>query len=255
MLTFPIQQCLHTPDRQAHMVQLYRNAEMLAEIVFEYVSAGTAYGDGVVMIVNRDHLPLFKEVIQRNGRCLDAYVKNGQLVLLDAHETLAAVCENELPNWQLVTRHIGKIIDAMKDRFFHVRVYGEMVDILWQKQNADTAARLEVLWNRLVKTYDFSLLCGYQIDDTDPSAYAGPLHVICESSSHLLDSPFGPGLDHAVDKALDKVLGQTVARQNRDLAMTEPPYIKMNKGQAKLFFLADYMPNVTSRILQELRAA
>lgn len=207
------------------------------------------------MIVNRDHLPLFREVMRSNGRYLDAFMKDNQLVLLDAHYALAAVCENGIPNWQHIACHTGKIVDSMKDRFFHVRVYDEMVDILWQQQDADTAARLEVLWNRLVRTYDFSLLCGYQIDDTDPSAYAGPLHVICDSSSHLLDSPFGPELDVAIDRALEKVLDQTVAKQIRDLAKTKPMHIKMNEGQAKLFFLADHMPNATNRILQELRAA
>ena len=42
-----------------------------------------------------------------------------------------------------------------------IRVYGEMVDLLWQEGNSDGAIRLEILWNQLASAYEFSLLCGY----------------------------------------------------------------------------------------------
>ncbi|HUE89320.1 MAG TPA: hypothetical protein VMO26_24845 [Vicinamibacterales bacterium] len=42
-----------------------------------------------------------------------------------------------------------------------VRAYGEMVDVLWQAGHTVAATKLEMLWNELAGTHDFSLLCGY----------------------------------------------------------------------------------------------
>jgi hypothetical protein len=36
-----------------------------------------------------------------------------------------------------------------------------MVDVLWKDSMSSAAIRLEMLWNRLANTHDFSLLCGY----------------------------------------------------------------------------------------------
>lgn len=38
-----------------------------------------------------------------------------------------------------------------------VRAYGEMVNVLWQAGHTVAATRLEMLWNELAQTHDFSL--------------------------------------------------------------------------------------------------
>jgi hypothetical protein len=42
-----------------------------------------------------------------------------------------------------------------------IRAYGEMVDLLWKDGRSAASIKLEMLWNRLAGTHDFSLLCGY----------------------------------------------------------------------------------------------
>jgi hypothetical protein len=42
-----------------------------------------------------------------------------------------------------------------------VRVFGEMVSLLWDAGLIDAAVELEVLWNELGVQYPFSLLCAY----------------------------------------------------------------------------------------------
>jgi hypothetical protein len=48
----------------------------------------------------------------------------------------------------------------------HPRVafFGEAVSLLWAEGKADAAIRLEQLWNRLGKTYEMDLLCGYALN-------------------------------------------------------------------------------------------
>jgi hypothetical protein len=42
-----------------------------------------------------------------------------------------------------------------------VRVYGEMVALLWEEGRVTAAMSLEGLWNDLATTHPFELLCGY----------------------------------------------------------------------------------------------
>ena len=44
-----------------------------------------------------------------------------------------------------------------------IRAYGEMVDVLWKRQQTEAAIRLETLWNDLARWHRFGLLCGYAI--------------------------------------------------------------------------------------------
>jgi len=42
-----------------------------------------------------------------------------------------------------------------------VRIFGQVIDVLWQKGEHDAAIQLEMLWNQLARTETFSLLSTY----------------------------------------------------------------------------------------------
>jgi hypothetical protein len=69
-----------------------------------------------------------------------------------------------------------------------VRVYGEMVGLLWKNGNEAAAESLEAQWNQLMAVRKFSLLCGYSMDDVGQGA---GLKKICDQHSHvvLADNP------------------------------------------------------------------
>src|SRR5256885_1581269 len=46
-------------------------------------------------------------------------------------------------------------------RFGSVRVFGEMVDVLWKRGRGTSALELEVLWGRLLAAHDVDLLFAY----------------------------------------------------------------------------------------------
>lgn len=50
-------------------------------------------------------------------------------------------------------------------------MYGEMVNLLWEKGNLSAALRLEQLWNELGKTHSFALHCSYAMDIFDPATH------------------------------------------------------------------------------------
>jgi hypothetical protein len=62
-----------------------------------------------------------------------------------------------------MTRLIEDLRRASGRRGAQVRIYSEMIDILWQEGRGSDAVRLETWWNRLSATEDFRLLFAYSL--------------------------------------------------------------------------------------------
>jgi hypothetical protein len=60
-----------------------------------------------------------------------------------------------------------------------------MVDVLWKAGQDVAAIRLEMLWNKLAMTHDFSLLCGYAMGDFYKDAGLADIHA---EHSHILST-------------------------------------------------------------------
>jgi hypothetical protein len=62
-----------------------------------------------------------------------------------------------------------------------IRIYGEMVDVLWKQGQHDAALQLEMLWTHLAASEAFSLLCGYAM-----GSFYKDIHFddICRQHTH-----------------------------------------------------------------------
>jgi signal transduction histidine kinase len=66
-----------------------------------------------------------------------------------------------------------------------LRLYGEMVDLLWRDGNTEGALQLEQLWNDLAHTYEFSLLCAYAMGNFYRSGDAERFQQICRHHTRV----------------------------------------------------------------------
>ena len=73
-------------------------------------------------------------------------------------------------------------MSARRRRKRLVRIYGEMVDVLWSRGREDAALSLEILWNQLIAGRKCSLLCGYSSGVGQGDGF----HAICNRHSHVL---------------------------------------------------------------------
>lgn len=95
----------------------------------------------------------------------------GQLTLIDADQLLSRFMRNDLPDPALFRTVVGDVIEKARTGGRHpeVRVYGEMVNLLW-RWNLAAATRLEELWNEVIQAHSVSLFCAYSLDKRDPDA-------------------------------------------------------------------------------------
>jgi hypothetical protein len=177
----------HSGARSYHAVRFYESERSLAKIVAEFLEEGLTDGaPGIVVATPTQRAAIVRELVVR-GVDVVPLKHSGDLVLLDAEDTLSAfMTDGQLDAGAFNERLCAIIEGACRGRTdCTVRIYGQMVDILWKQGKCDLAIRLEMLWNQLAHTQRFSLLCGYAIGPFYKNAH---FREICAQHTHVVSA-------------------------------------------------------------------
>ena len=235
-----------------HAAQLYGDLSDLAGSVASFLVSGFELGQGAIIVSTAEHHPAFMSALDAAGWDEARIEHEGLLVTADAEESLAAILDGgESPSPSAFAREVG----AMLDRFpgTHVRVFGEMVDVLCKSGRQDAAMALEELWNGLAQRRDFSLLCGYNLDVFDRRSQADTLPHVCRAHSHVLPVLDPARLQRAVDQALEEVLGAAEAGKVYVVVSQELRGDRVPMAQVLLMWISENMPALAERVLASAR--
>lgn len=179
-----------THSAHHHAVQFYASDHTLFTTVATFLAEGLVAGQPAIIIATPTHRAAIVEHLYGKLIDCDAAIRNGDLLLLDAQETLDRFMIGDEPQATLFFDNVGRLIDqVLNGRQAVLRAYGEMVDVLWRAGQSESAIKLEMLWNRLAVRYRFSLLCGYSLGnfykqpDGMLTVSAQHSHVVTEPSS------------------------------------------------------------------------
>ncbi len=239
----------------AHAAQIYVEADELADSVAEYFAAGFEAGEPAVLVATGEHASLVAERLAAEGWDARRIEELGLLVAVDAETTLGQIMEGPHPSPVAFERVSGGLLDALGERFpgRRVRAFGEMVNILCERGQRDAAFELEELWNRLARTRNFSLLCGYRLDVFDRSSQVETLPDVCRLHTHVAPGPDAQRLAHAVDAALVGVLGAPGTGQVYSLVGAEIRERRVPPSQLALMWVSRNMPMSAERVLAAAR--
>jgi hypothetical protein len=179
-----------------HAVQFYGSDASLFVTVAGFLAEGLVAGQPSVVIATPDHRVAIEEHL--GDRLIDCELarRNGDLVMLDAEQTLELFMVGDDPDADLFEMNVGRVIDQVlggRNRTT-VRAYGEMVDLLWKQGRSHSAIQLEILWNKLALKHNFALLCGYSMGSFYKQTKQ--LEEISALHSHVVDTnvvPFSRG--------------------------------------------------------------
>ena len=169
-----------------HAVQFYGSDQSLCATVGGFISEGLVSGQPAIVIATPMHTAAILDDLRRRLIDVEQAKRIGDLVCLDAEETLAAFMASEMPDAEAFRTHVGEALTQTLGGRVRtpVRAYGEMVDVLWKKGHAAAAIRLEVLWNELAATHAFQLLCGYSMGNFYKQAEY--FEQVCQQHTHVV---------------------------------------------------------------------
>jgi MEDS: MEthanogen/methylotroph, DcmR Sensory domain len=175
--------------RRDHAVLFYRDDEELTDRVSEYLLPAIQ-DDGVAIVVaTPDHRRSFERHLAGAGVDVAAARAHGAYLAADASETMRGFMVADWPDpagfWQTINPLLRQPAQAGQP----IRVFGEMVALLWDAGLIEAAVELEALWNELGAQYPFSLLCAYPAQPAARASQLDALTEVCRAHTQVTGAP------------------------------------------------------------------
>jgi len=238
----------------SHFLQFYHADERpLVRNVGRFLCEGLNQGDHLILISTKEHTASFTDELAVLNAGVDAARRDGKLVCLDARETLAQFMVDGRPDAERFRSVIGSLLLRFSSNAGGVRAYGEMVNVLWKDGLTAVALRLEQLWNDLLRDFEFSLYCAYQVDIFDGRVAMADLNAVLCNHTHLL-----PGSDQdaeaAITAAMRDVIWFRAEVVRREIQSGyRPSWADMPRAEAFVFWLKNNLPHRAAEILARAR--
>jgi len=239
-------------QRDGHIVVLYGDDDgLLTRKAVQYFVEGIARGDSLFVVATPEHWRAFSADLDESGLDSQRAVREGAIIVLDAEDVLAQImCDGE-PDAALFDAVVGAPIRALADEtHVDIRVYGEMVGILWTAGLSEAAAQLELLWNDLRATVQFALFCAYPVDVFGNEFQVPAVDSILCAHSELITIDDDRRLEQGLGHGIDRVLGQGAVdvrpsiESNRRVAWARLP-----QAESTILWLRDKLPVYADEIV------
>lgn len=204
-----------------HAVQFYLADEELAVQVARYLAEGIRAGHGVLVVATDAHRQAFAASLSAEGVDAGQEQRAGRLLMADASALLGSfLAGGKLDHDEFTAVAAGLIRRAAAGqggRARPVRIYAEMVALLWDAGDVALAIELEGLWNELGARLPFSLLCGYPASVLAQPGSAGAVRDVGRLHAAVADQRRFPpernsvrSARHYVTGLLDQTAGEPV---------------------------------------------
>ena len=175
-----------------HVVQFYDRDEELAASAGDFLAHAIAGGGAAVIVATPARCAAFEAHLAEGGVDVAAARRGGTLVCLDARRLARLLTQAGRIDRAGFDAQVRPAILAAGEAAGPVRVYGEVVALLWAAGHVNAALELEDFWNELGREIPFSLYCGYPRELVDSSQHHGAAGEVCRLHSEVVGAPALP---------------------------------------------------------------
>lgn len=159
------QALLRAPERHRHLAYLYQDDAKLLRTITRWILPALQ-GDGTAIVIcTKAHAEGLQEGLEAEGFDAEDLTRRGRLIVADAHELLARFLRDGRPDREILQQIVEEFTKAVASSSpsadAELRVWGEMVDILWREDRRAAARSLEAFWCEAVRESPARLLCSY----------------------------------------------------------------------------------------------
>jgi PAS domain S-box-containing protein len=143
-----------------------------------------------VVVATKSHRAGLLERLEERGFDVADAIEKGLYVSVDADETLRKIMRDGRPDRARFRTIVGRLIESSRKSSgeSRVAVFGEMVALLLAEGRPDAAVELEGLWNDLLQTHTFSLLCAYPMTAFGRKEDSELFQKVCAEHSGVVPS-------------------------------------------------------------------
>ncbi len=181
-------EALHAGPRD-HLVLFYARDQELTETAGGHLLGALRDGGAAIVVGTWEHRLALARYLVRAGVDVAAARSAGSYCELDASDTIDAVVTDAHADpasfWTAITPVIRRAALAGQP----VRIFGEMVAVLWDDGQVGAASEVEAMWNELSAQFPFSLLCAYPVASVSGPGQFDLLTEVCRAHSAVTGEP------------------------------------------------------------------
>ena len=144
-----------------HCVQFYESDQVFLDALEAFVAGGLHQDDAIIVIATAAHRQALEARLECRGFDLAAAIGRDQFIALDAATTLKTLLVNDWPDEDRFNQLVAELLGRARRNHRKVRVFGEMVALMWAAGLAEATISLEHMWTRLCAQESFSLFCAF----------------------------------------------------------------------------------------------
>jgi hypothetical protein len=133
--------------------------------------------------------------LKANAVDVEAALKQGSLIQMDALDTISALMVDDLPDplrcAEMLAEVVTRAFKGAKGEHARVAICGECSFTLLSEGNVEAAIRLEQLWNEVTRNYNVDTLCGYLWSAFPPKENIPIYKKICAEHSAVVGRELG----------------------------------------------------------------
>jgi len=142
-----------------HVAAFYHSEEFLADRVASFVADGLAAAEQVIVLATSSHWISVAARLRASGVASERAVVERRLVVLDA----AAILEGLTIDGRVSVEGFRAALARFIVPGVRQRIYGELVSLLVERGDLETAIAIETVGQELAHTLHIAVLCGYRV--------------------------------------------------------------------------------------------
>lgn len=155
----------HRDKEDCHVVQFYSDDEEFIGHAIRFVGNALKGGGAAIVVATKAHRDCLVHGLNAQGIDVDALLRQGAYVSLDARDALSTFMVNDWPDEARFVEGFGKLIEsaskAASAEHPRIAVCGEGVALLCGDGKTEAAIRLEQLCNVLAGKFNVDIFCAY----------------------------------------------------------------------------------------------
>jgi len=228
----------HATCGHHHLVEFYETDAFLVETVSNFILPALRDGDAAIIVATAAHRHEFERALGEAGVDVARAAREDRYIALDARDVLARFMVDGHPDRTLFAETVGAVMDRASAGARAMRVYGEMVALLWDDDDVASALALEDLWNDFAGERAFALLCGYPMRSFDHEGSDAAFKRICEQHTQVIPSEPYSLLPDATERS------RAIARMQQENVALQAEVLRLRVQQEVLGELA-YVDSLT----------
>jgi hypothetical protein len=144
-----------------HVAQIYSDEGLFLDALEGFITAGLQAGESAIVVATDGHLAGLGHRIRAANADIDLAQREDRYLAVPAEEMLSRFMNGCFPDESRFLAAVGDLIDRAGKGGRKVRVFGEMVAVLWTQGNLVATIQLELMWNRVCQHQKFPLFCAY----------------------------------------------------------------------------------------------